>query len=386
MENKKQNIELADIFRTHANHFLKSHMLSPEQRKAFHAIIQCRTSALGGHVDQCDHCGHIRPSYNSCRNRHCPKCQSMKKVQWVDKLSANLPPVKQFHVVFTIPRCLYKLFYLNQEKAYSLFFKAAGKTLLQCAASPKYLGIQAGAVAILHTWGQTLVYHPHIHMIVPAGGLSEDLMEWVPAGNKFFLPVKVLSAVFRGILCRQLKQGIDDGILRLPEEIPDFDVIKKQCYKKKWVVYCHKPFSGKNSLIQYLGNYIHRVAISNHRIIEHKNGKVSFWYKNYKSAGMSRCLSLNVDEFIRRFMKHVLPAGFYKIRYFGFMAICNIKTKLALCFEIIGKTAFLPALTGLNSIDLWRTLTNIDPLYCPRCKTGKMRLRVALSANNLKPG
>ncbi|MFA5514425.1 MAG: transposase zinc-binding domain-containing protein [Sphaerochaetaceae bacterium] len=180
MENKKSSVELADVFSSHAQDFLQSNRLCPEQAKAFTAIMQCRTAALGGHIDRCDECGFTRPSYNSCRNRHCPKCQSLKNAQWVDKLAANLPPVKHFHMVFTIPSILHHLFYLNQGKAYSLLFKAAGKALMQCAANPDFLGAQAGAVAILHTWGQTLTYHPHIHMIVPAGGLSEDLSEWIP--------------------------------------------------------------------------------------------------------------------------------------------------------------------------------------------------------------
>jgi hypothetical protein len=305
----------------------------------------------------------------------------MKKVQWVDKLAANLTPGKHFHIVFTIPRCLYKLFYLNQRKAYSLFFKAAGKTLLQCAGNPKYLGAQAGAVGILHTWGQTLVYHPHIHMIVPAGGLSEDLMEWIPSGKKFFLPVRVLSAVFRGTLCRLLEQAFGDGDLILPDEAIDFLPIKTQCYQKKWVVYCEKPFSNADSLVHYLGNYTHRVAISNQRIIDYHNDKVSFWYKDYKYAGISRSITLDAEDFIRRFLQHILPTGFYKIRYFGFMAICNIKSKLSLCFDLIKRPTFLPALEGLTAVEVWRILTGGDPLRCPKCRSGRMRLQMSLSAS-----
>lgn len=372
MENSRQNIELADIFSSHEKDFLQNHTLCPEQLKVFNAIMQCRTAALGGHMERCDTCGYTRQSYNSCRNRHCPKCQFIKTAQWVDKLAANLPAVKHFHVVFTIPNCLHKLFYINQSKCYSLLFKATGKALLHCAANPRFMGAQVGAVGILHTWGQTLTYHPHIHMIVPAGGLSEDQMEWVPSSKKFFLPVKVLSSVFRGILCRLLEQAIVAGDVKLPQDLGDFKSLKAQCYQKKWVVYCEKPFSDSNRLIQYLGNYTHRVAISNNRILEHHNGRVSFCYKDYKSAGISKSVSLDANEFIRRFMQHVLPCGFYKIRYFGFMAMCNMKEKLALCFDLIGKTAFLPVLQGLTALEVWRYITGADPLCCKMCKTGKM--------------
>lgn len=386
MENKRQSIELADIFSSHAKDFLQNHKLCPEQLKAFNAIMQCRTAALGGHIDHCDHCGYTRQSYNSCQNRHCPKCQFVKKVQWVDKLAANLPPVKHFHVVFTIPPCLHKLFYINQDKAYSLLFKAAGKALTQCAANPEFLGAQVGAVAILHTWGQTLVYHPHIHMIVPAGGLSEDQMEWVQAGKKFFLPVKALGAVFRGILCRLLEQAVSDGVIKLPDEFMNLKPIKDQCYQKQWVVYCEKPFSGSENLIQYLGSYTHRVAISNHRILGHQDGKVSFCYKDYKAAGLRKSISLNTDEFIRRFLQHVLPDGFYKIRYFGFMAMCNMKLKLQACFDLIEKAAFLSVLEGLTALEVWRNITGGDPLRCPKCKTGRMVPQMIAAERYLKSG
>ena len=386
MENQKQSIELADIFSSHAKDFLEKHELCPEQQKAFNDIIQCRTAALGGHIDHCDHCGYTRQSYNSCRNRHCPKCQFVKKAQWVDKLTGNLPPVKHFHVVFTIPGCLHKLFYMNQNKAYSLLFKAAGNSLMQCAKNPEFLGAQVGAVAILHTWGQTLVYHPHIHMIVPAGGLSEDQTEWVYAGKKFFLPVKALSAIFRGILCRFLEQAVINGDINLPDEFIDFKSIKDQCYRKKWVVYCEKPFTCSNSLIQYLGNYTHRVAISNNRILQHQDGKVSFCYKDNKSAGQKKNISIDADEFIRRFLQHVLPAGFYKIRYFGFMAMCNMKSKLELCFNLIEKVIFLPVLQGLTALEVWRIITGQDPLCCPKCKTGRMRTQMVPLAYDLKSG
>lgn len=386
MENKRQRVELADVFSGHAADFLRHHTLCPEQLKALRAIMQCRTAALGGHAERCDHCGYIKQAYNSCRNRHCPKCQFIKKAQWVDKLAGNLPPVKHFHVVFTIPSCLHQLFYTNQGKAYSLLFEAAGKALTRCAANPDFLGAQAGAVAILHTWGQTLVYHPHVHMIVPAGGLSEDLMEWIPAGKKFFLPVKALSAVFRGTLCRLLERAVADRTIKLPDSVLSFGSVKDQCYQKQWVVYCEKPFSCVDNLIQYLGNYTHRVAISNHRIRSYQDGRVNFCYKDYRSSGVNRIITLDAEEFIRRFMQHVLPSGFCKVRYFGFMAMCNMKQKLQACFDLIEKAAFLPVLEGLTVLEAWRRITGMDPLRCPRCSTGRMIPQPSAAANRSGSG
>lgn len=385
MENQRQKLELSDIFSNCSDDFLQKHSLNPVQAKAFEAIKQCRTSSLGGHVQSCDHCGHIVPSYNSCRNRHCPKCQFIKTEQWVDKLAGKLPQVRQFHVVFTIPHCLNSLFYLNQQKAYNLLFKAAGEALLKVAANRDFLGAQVGAVGILHTWGQSLVYHPHIHMIVPSGGLSDDMCEWIYAGKKFFVPVKVLSKIFRAILCKLLEQAVANKEIDLPDNFEDFSRLKKMCYAKNWVVYCEKPFSNSQRLISYLGNYTHRVAISNHRLKEFSNGKVTFTYKDYKAAGITKTMNIEADEFIRRFMQHVLPKGFYKVRYFGFMANCNSKTKLEACFSLIQEPGYLPVLEGLNAIDVYRIITGKDPLVCSKCKVGKMRQIVRPQLTELAP-
>ncbi|OPZ99492.1 MAG: putative transposase [Bacteroidetes bacterium ADurb.Bin408] len=372
MQNKKQSIELADIFSSHAEAFKKSHILCAEQLKAYNAITLCRTSALGGHTTHCDSCGHVRNAYNSCRNRHCPKCQFIKKEQWVDKLAANLPPVKHFHLVFTIPQELNKLFYLNQDKAYKLLFKAASESLLQLAAQGKHLGVQAGAVAILHTWGQNLSYHPHIHMLVPAGGLSDDQMEWIHSSRKYFLPVKVISPVFRGILYRLMEQALKKEELRLSDDIKDTAQLKNLCYKKNWVVYAEKPFSDAGGIIHYLGNYTHRVAISNNRLMAHADNKVTFSFKDYKNGGIKSKVTLDAHEFIRRFLQHVLPCGFYKIRYYGFLALSNIKTKLHLVYSLLPKATYLSRLEGLSALEVWRELTGNDPLCCPKCKQGKM--------------
>ena len=384
-DNKRQSIELADIFSGHASDYLH-HNLCLEQQKAFDSIVKCRTAILGGHVDSCQSCGYSRQSYNSCRNRHCPKCQFIKQARWVDKLSSRLLPVRHFHVVFTIPRILHKLFYLNQARAYNLLFKASGKALMQCSSNPKFLGVQAGAVALLHTWGQTLVYHPHVHMIVPAGGLSEDQMEWISSGRNFFVPVKALSVIFRGILCRLMDQAVKDGDIKLPDDIKDFKDIKNQCYQKNWVVYCEKPFKESGRLIKYLGSYSHRVAISNSRLLSHEDNKVRFCYKDYKAAGMKKHITLDSSEFIRRFLQHVLPKGFYKIRYFGFMAMCNTRTKLEECFDLVRTTSCLPAFEGLQAMEILHRITGIDPLSCPKCEAGRMMSIKQPDSGYLEPG
>jgi hypothetical protein len=307
-------------------------------------------------------------------------------MQWVDKLAANLPPVKHFHIVFTIPVCLHNLFYINQQVAYSLLFKAVGKTIIQCAKNTQYLGVQAGVVCLLHTWGQTLTYHPHIHCIVPAGGLSDDGMEWIGSARNFFVPVKVLSAVFRGVLCRLIDDAINKGEIKLPDETANFQVLKTKCYDNKWVVYAQKPFSSADNLIRYLGNYTHRVAISNHRIIDYKDGKVIFYYKDNKAGGTRKTMTLEVNEFVRRFLQHVLPSGFYKIRYFGFMAMCNMKTQLSLCYSLILTPTYLSKLSGLQTLEVIQLLSGKDPLICTKCGKGKLTVIPNQMQLHIEPG
>jgi len=287
-------------------------------------------------------------------------------------IKANLLPTRYFHVVFTIPDCLNKTFYINQKVAYGLMFRVAGQALLKCVLNPGFLGAQAGAVAVLHTWGQTLAYHPHIHMIVPAGGLSEDDMEWIPSGKKFFVPVKAVAGLFRGILCRGLKAALTNKQISLPEDVADFDELKRMMYGKKWHVYCKKPLASADRVIAYLGQYTHRVAISNHRLLDESDGQVTFRYKDYRTGIFNKHMTLDAREFINRFMMHILPCGFYKIRYFGILAQRNAQTKTAQCFEALGKESFLPLLEGLPAVDLWRAVTGRDPLRCPVCGKGNM--------------
>jgi predicted RNA-binding Zn-ribbon protein involved in translation (DUF1610 family) len=373
--NQRQEIELSDIFLRYKEEYLEQNKLCPTQQKAFTDILSCRTSTLGGHIDKCEKCGYEKPAYNSCRNRHCPKCQYTRQIQWVDKLKSNLLPKRHFHIVFTIPGCLHKLFYINQKQAYSLLFKASNQALKVCASNPKYLGAQTGAVSVLHTWGQTLTYHPHIHMIVPAGGLSEDGMEWINTSKKFFLPVKVLSALFRGILSRLLEESICKEEIKLPEDIESYEYLKKQIYAKKWVVYAKSPFASPQRVIEYLGNYTHRVAISNHRIISVKNHKVTFRYKNYRTGNMSGIISLDVMEFIKRFMQHILPSGFCKIRYFGILSQRNLKSRLQDCFSLFDTETYLPAFEGLSAFEIFKSLTGMSSFYCPKCGNGRMKPR-----------
>lgn len=370
---RKHKTEVADIVNQHGPEYLKTHRLCPVQQKAYQAIINCRTSFMGGHLQECDQCGHQRPAYNSCRNRHCPKCQYIKQVQWVDKLKAQLPATRYFHLVFTIPSELHPTFYINQKVCYDLLFKAASTTLKQVAANPDFLGAETGAVAVLHTWGQTLTYHPHIHMIVPAGGLSSDQTEWVYAGKKFFLPVKALSKIFRAILCRLIGEAISDGRIKLPEGTDNFVDLKKKLYEKNWNVFSKKAFGGPASVVEYLGNYTHRVAISNSRIVKLESGKVTFRWKDYRKALKGQYMELKADEFISRFFHHILPNGFYKIRYYGLLASANSCTKKEVVFRLIGKTTYLSSLEGLNGLEVLSMVTGKDFSYCPVCKKGRMR-------------
>lgn len=285
-------------------------------------------------------------------------------------------PGRYFHVVFTIPHQLNPIFYINQRKCYKILFSSAWEALNNAGNNSGFLGAQVGAVAVLHTWGQTLSYHPHIHMLVPAGGLSEDGMEWIQASRKFFVPVKALSAMFRGIMIRQFKELIETNELKLPDSFNDFVTLKTELYGKNWNVYCKKARGGMNSVLQYLGQYTHRVAISNSRMLTMQDGKVSFRYRDYRleqKRYQNKIMSLETLEFARRFMQHILPSGFYKIRYYGILATANITTKREHSIALIGETMWLSQLEGLNAYEVLRSLIGKDPALCPVCKEGFMR-------------
>ncbi|HDP37135.1 MAG TPA: IS91 family transposase [Candidatus Atribacteria bacterium] len=372
-ENKRHPHELAHILCDYGQQYGMQYKLCANQQKTMNAIINCRTNALGGHTARCNACGHEMQAYNSCRNKHCPKCQFIKQEQWIDKLKGRLLPVRHFHMVFTVPDTLHTIFYINQRYCYNALFSAAWQAVQKAAKNPSFLGAQTGAVALLHTWSQTLMYHPHIHMIVPAGGLSEDHMEWVISGTKFFVPIKVIGKIFRGILCHTIETGILEGNIKLPDN-QNREIIKNQLYKKNWIIYAQKPLGGVNSVLQYLGRYSHRVAIANSRFAQVEHGNVSFYYKDNKNHGIQKIMTIPALEFIRRFMQHILPDNFYKIRYYGIMAAIHSQTLLEQCLALLGKINDMPILKGLSGMEVYRKITGKDPFLCPACNKGIMMI------------
>lgn len=374
-------VEVADIFQKYGQTFRQKNRLWIGQLKAMQDIEQCRTAALGGHIDQCDQCGHSRISYNSCRNRHCPKCQSMAKERWLEARKADLLPVNYFHLVFTLPQELYGICLANPRLAYSCLFKAAGQTVMELAADPKLLGAKTGLISVLHTWGQNLMYHPHLHCIVPGGGLSADGNQWVHSRKSYFLPVQVLSALFRGKFLALLKAAFRNGELRFSQSIQhlssprQFNLLLSPLYEKGWVVYAKEPFGGPEQVIEYLGRYTHRIAISNHRILSEKEGKVRFKWRDYRNNGKNKVMELEAEEFIRRFLLHVLPSGFMKIRYYGLMANRSRKVNLKQSRKSLGILPLKPEEAPRPKRD-WKELlfelTGVDPMQCPCCQEGKM--------------
>lgn len=376
--NQRHSLDIAAIFRQYGDTFLANHQLCYDQLKAYNAICNCRTAKMGGHLDKCSHCNHQQLSYNSCRNRHCNKCQYTKQLIWVDKLRSTLPVCRYFHLVFTIPAQLHKTFYINQQECYKLLFKASAEALQKVGANPTFLGAQTGAVSVLHTWGQALTYHPHVHMIVPAGGLSEDGTEWVHAGKKFLLPVKALSSVFRGVMWAMLERGINTGTIQLADNFSNVHSLKKDLYAKNWNVYAKKSLAGPQSVVQYLGRYTHRVAISNSRLVDASEGKVTFRWKNYRKRLNKQVMSLEAQEFIGRFMRHILPSGFYKIRYYGLLATANQRKEIAI--RLINKPQPISLLEGLTTKQVIRVVTGKDPDICPKCHRGKLTSKSVLES------
>ena len=375
--------EVGDIFRAYGEAYRSTHRLSLVQHKALSCIAACRTAQLGGHVDQCDSCDHLRISYNSCRNRHCPKCQSLAKERWLEARKSELLAVKHFHIVFTLPHELHPLIRSNEALCYKLLFQAASQTLIQLGKEKKYLHAQVGLLAVLHTWGQNMMYHPHLHCLVPAGGLSLKGDKWIKSPRRFFLPVKVISRLFRGKFLAGLKEAFKQGELNSRGQIDDIQDLKelndylRPIYKKEWVVYAKAPFSGPEQVINYLGRYTHRVAISNERIMQLEKGRVCFSYKDYADGAKRKYMSLEADEFIRRFLLHILPKGLHKIRYYGLMATRNRKTRLAKARKLLGQAPILPRENLLWS-ELLEKLTGINPFQCPCCKKGQMKYKLKL--------
>ena len=375
-------LEVADIFRQQGAAFRAIHSLSPEQRRVMRAIEQCRTSVLGGHVDQCDACAYRRVSYNSCRTRHCPKCQSLAKAKWLQAQLADLLPVPYFHVVFTLPEQLAHLALPNKRVIYNLLFAAASQTLLKIAADPKHLGAQIGFLAVLHTWSQQLRHHPHLHCVVPAGGLSLDGQRWINCRPNFFLPVRVLSRLFRRLFREKLWHAYQLGQLSFPGSLAYLTEPRAgkrflaNLARTEWVVYAKRPFGGPQQVLDYLGRYTHRVAISNHRLVSLAESNVTFTWRDYRHGNRQSLLTLTTDEFIRRFLLHTLPRGFQRLRHFGLLSNRHRVDKLQRCRQLLGvapDTASNSILVQPGNYQLlYQSLTGTSLTTCPACQRGQM--------------
>ena len=375
-------LEVADIFRQTGPVYRQQHAdaLSRGQRCVMSAIERCRTAALGGHVEQCDDCAHQRIAFNSCRNRHCPKCQSLVRAQWLEDRQADLIPADYFHVVFTLPEEIAAIAYQNKAVVYEILFHATAETLRTIAADPKHLGAEIGFIAILHTWGQNLLYHPHLHCVVPGGGLSADGERWIACRPGFFLPVRVLSRLFRRLFLTQLQGAFEAGRIRFfnalePLQEPGaFARYLAPARRAEWVVYAKPPFGGPQHVLEYLGRYTHRVAISNNRLIDFVDGKVSFRWKDYRHDSRKKVMCLDAQEFMRRFLLHVLPHGLQRIRHYGFLANRYRAVKLARCRQLLGEPA--PAVKlqdeSVDYRDRYEQLTGKSLRACPKCGHGRM--------------
>ena len=369
-----RKLEVADILRAYGEGYRATHRVSPGQAKVMARLMACRTAALGGHVDACGGCGYRRISYNSCRDRHCPKCQATKRAAWLESRLAQLLPVAYFHVVFTLPEQLRPLALKNQRVLYNLLFSAASQTLQQLAADPKRLGAQLGFTAILHTWGQNLLFHPHLHCVVTGGGLSPDGKQWVSARQGYLLPAKVLGKLFRGKFVAGLRQAYDAGELILTGSVESlaqpqsFRKLLDELYRQDWVVYAKQPFGGVEQVYRYLGRYTHRVAISNARLLSHDGGRVRFRYKDYAAASQNKTMTLAADEFIRRFLLHVLPPRFVRIRHFGLLASRNVSTRLVDSRRLLGgNNRSDPAREEKTWVERIKDWFDLDVVHCPSC-------------------
>ena len=360
--------EVADVFRLYGEAYKESHAMNDEQRKVMAAIIACRTAQLGGHQEVCDQCGTIRNSYNSCRNRHCPKCQTMTKEEWLDKRRAELLPCGYFHFVFTIPHNLNPLVLANHRELLSCLFAAVKETLFAFAADPQWkLEGKLGVLAVLHTWSQTLIDHFHIHCLIPAGVLSFDGGKWIKSNDKFLFRVESLATEFKRQYLKMIESRLDS--LVVPE---NGRKLLKKAWKKNWIVYAKQPFAGPEQVLNYLGRYTHRIAVSNHRIKSIDNHNVVFTYKDRADNNTTKTMSLDAMEFIRRFLLHVLPGRFQKIRYFGFLANVCKKKAVLLIRRLIGKDMEVRQFINETLEEKVLRLTGRDITVCPHCKQGRM--------------
>ncbi len=377
---------MADIIRAAGKAFIEKNRswLTGLHRKVLSAIERCRTAALGGHRDQCSRCGYQTAiSYNSCRNRHCPKCQTNARDKWLAARQQELLAVPYVHVVFTLPHQLAPLALYNKKILYSLLFRASAATLLEVAADPRHLGAEIGFLTVLHTWGQNLLHHPHVHCVIPAGGLSADHQQWVHPRYPFFLPVKVLSRVFRGKFVAGLKQAFQRGDLCLPGALqalrrPEaFGAFLRTLFRQDWVVYAKPPFGGPEHVLHYLARYTHRVAISNHRLVAFGDGKVTFRWKDYAHGSKSHLMTLSAEEFLRRFLLHVLPRGFVRIRFFGLLANRRRTALLPVCRKLLTDNPSSQTITPLAA-----QINKSSGSICPHCG-GPMMVIERLTASQL---
>jgi len=374
-------LEVADIFRHHGEAYRQTHKghLGRTERRVMSAIELCRTAALGGHVERCEDCSLTRVAYNSCRNRHCPKCQGLARADWLAARQAELLPVPYFHVVFTVPAPVAEIAFQNKDVVYDILFSAAHEALFTIAADPKHLGAKIGAISVLHTWGQNLHHHPHIHCIVPGGGLSPDGKKWIACRKDFFLPVHVLSRIFRRLFLTKLQVAFENSQISFFGDLADladpaaFARHLAPLRKIDWVVYAKPPFGGPEQVLAYLGRYTHRVAIANSRLLALTDGQVSFRWRDYRHNNKNKVMTLSADEFIRRFLLHTLPDGFHRIRHYGFLANGHRAAKLDLIRKIlvVEPPAPIPAATDYR--ERYKQLTGHALDICPCCG-GHMKL------------
>ncbi len=373
-------LEVADIFRQHGPAYRRAHAgrLGLLHTRVMRAIEQCRTTTLGGHVERCDVCHEERISYNSCRNRHCPKCQSLARAQWLEDRQAELLECEYFHVVFTLPRAIAAMAYQNKRVLYALLFQASAETLATIAADPKHLGAELGFISILHTWGQNLIHHPHVHCVVPGGGLSPDGQRWIACRPGFFLPVRVLSRLFRRLFLEGLNRAFAEGTLTFHGDLApladraNWEAALAPFRDTEWVVYAKRPFGGPKQVLEYLGRYTHRVAISNSRLVSLNEGEVTFRWKDYRQESAPKRMRLDAHEFIRRFLLHVLPRGLQRIRHYGLLGNRHRAVKLARCRALLAMPApaATPSLRTLDYRDRYEWLTGRSLRRCPVCAGG----------------
>jgi hypothetical protein len=388
----RPKLEVADVFRRYGEAYREKHdaSMSTGQRRVMTAIEVCRTAALGGHLEQCDECGHQRICYCSCRNRHCPKCQSLARAEWIEKRQSELLDCEYFHVVFTVPEQIAAIAYQNKELVYGILFRATAETLRTIAADPKHLGAEIGFFAVLHTWGSNLLHHPHLHCVVPGGGISADGSRWISCRPGFFLPVRVLSRLFRRLFLEDLDKAFHAGKLRFFHSLEalqnpqGFARYLAPVRKAEWVVYAKPPFAGPQQVLDYVGRYTHRVAISNHRLLDIENGQVQFQWKDYRDNNQPKTMTLDADEFIRRFLLHTLPEGFQRIRYDGLLGNRYRQQNLARCRQLLGMASPESAIPK-DYRDRYEELTGCSLRRCPICQHGCMITIQILPAHRSPP-